>query len=34
MRYEAVGYDFIEIELPEYDIRGETKDQINKCNTE
>lgn len=34
MRYEAVGYDFIEIELSEYDIREETKDQINKCNTE
>jgi hypothetical protein len=34
MRYEAVGYDFIEIELPEYGIRRETDDQINKCNTE
>jgi hypothetical protein len=34
MRYEAVGYDFIEIELPQYDARGEREDQINKCNTE
>jgi len=27
MRYEAVGYNFIEIELPEYDIRRNTENQ-------